>query len=170
MNASVDGEESWYDVAMVCANGHVVNDEVGRLPAKNSSFCPQCGEGTMTTCPECDALIRGLYHEGRIIVPHLASPPNYCHECGEPYPWTAERLKAADELIDEIRRLSEEESDLLKASVREIMTDNPRTQVAALHLGKGLRRAGKTIAPLLYDMAQRLAIEAAKGYILPPRG
>lgn len=158
---------AWYGTALICANGHVLTDELERLPAKNARFCPECGEGTLTTCPECDAPVRGRYHEPPLTCPPLRTPPSFCHDCGEPYPWTRETLQAAADLIDRIKRLSQEERAALKTELGEIMTDNPRTKIAALEVKQALGKAGRIIGPLLRDAVAGLATEAARRIIFP---
>jgi len=158
---------SWYGIALVCANGHVLTDDLERLPAKNARFCPQCGEGTMTECPECETPIRGHYYEPPLNIPTLRTPPAFCHDCGEPYPWTEEKLNAAAELLDKIKRLSPEERESLRIDFREIMTDNPRTRVAALDIKLALGKAGKVVRPLLRDLVTEMATEAARKIIFP---
>lgn len=158
---------SWYDTAVICANGHVLTDELGRQPAKNASFCPNCGEGTMTDCPECEAPIRGRYHEPHLHMPPMRTPPSFCHDCGEPYPWTREKLQAAADLVDRIGRLSQQERLALKTELGEIMSDNPRTEVAALDVKRALGKASKAIGPLLRELVADLATEAARRIIFP---
>lgn len=151
----------------MCANGHVLTDDLEHAAAKNASFCPDCGEGTLTECPECEAILRGRYHQPPIDFPAMRTPPSFCHECGEPYPWTQDRLKAAAELVERMKRLSPTDRQLLRTELREIMTDNPRTQAAALDIKLALGKAGKVIGPLLRDLVAGLATEAARRIIFP---
>ena len=100
-------------------------------------------------------------------IPPLRTPPSFCHDCGEPYPWTREKLQAAADLIDRIKRLSQEERAALKTELGEIMTDNPRTKIAALEVKQALGKAGRIIGPLLRDAVAGLATEAALRIIFP---
>jgi len=167
MQTADGSRSSWYGIALVCANGHVLADDLEQQTARKARFCPECGEGTTSECPECGAPIRGRYHERRLAVTPMRKPPAFCHECGEPYPWTQDKLRAAADLLSRMKRLSPEEREALAIDFREIMTDNPRTQVAALDIKSALGKAGKVIGPLLRDLVGEIATEAARRIIFP---
>lgn len=50
-----------YDVAQICPNGHVINQFTANCSESSTKHCANCGEATMTTCPACQASIRGGY-------------------------------------------------------------------------------------------------------------
>ena len=47
-------------------------------------------------------------------------PPNYCGECGSPFPWTATALTAAREYTDDLDQLTPEEKDALKSTFADL--------------------------------------------------
>ncbi len=159
-----------FEVALVCANGHLLNDRAEAQATLNVKFCPECGEGTLSHCPECDTALRGRFlpegdpQGGK----RLSRPPRFCHECGSPFPWTAERLLAADELAAQLDDLSDEERRLLRAAFRDILTENPRTEVAALRIKRAAEQAGKGAGRILFEVVENLASETAKRLILGP--
>ncbi len=162
-----------FEVQLVCANGHLLNDWAQAQAAPNAKFCPECGEGTLSRCPECDTPLRGRFlPEGAEREPdggkRIARAPRYCHECGSPFPWTAERLLAADELAAQLDDLSDEERRLLRAAFRDILTENPRTEVAALRIKRAAEHAGKGASRILFEVVENLASETAKRLILGP--
>jgi len=114
-----------YDVMQVCLNGHKITATYASNPEFRQAKCDQCGADTIHECPECGTPIRGEYH-----VPGVADltpgpdPKDYCHECGEPYPWADEAEDFADVdasvLDDELaaRALSEYEDGHYQSAVR----------------------------------------------------
>src|SRR5688572_27431450 len=90
-----------YDVAQICANGHLINSSSEDLPKHNQDFCSSCGAHAVTSCQKCNTPIRGYFWGGGFIGATYVIP-RYCHSCGEPYPWTAARIEAAQELAQEL--------------------------------------------------------------------
>jgi hypothetical protein len=160
--------EGWFDRCLVCANGHLINDQAGAFPARNAPFCSECGEGTLDACLSCGDPIRGRLQEGPAPAPAqaLLRPPRYCHECGEPYPWTEERLRAARELTDEVEGLSDRERELLKDSLADLLNDNPRTELAATRAKRLIAKTAKEGGRALGSIAVDLASETAKRILL----
>lgn len=81
--------EAFFHTALVCLNGHILEDRIDTHPEMESAHCPRCGESTITTCPNCETPIRGDYEiEGVAGLINEEPPPKYCHACANPYPWT----------------------------------------------------------------------------------
>ena len=120
-----------YDVAQICLNGHVINAYAKTHPEHNEKYCSKCGKETIMRCPSCYKDIRGNYHIPEVYLPEYEIP-KWCYECGKPYPWTLEKLQAAKELTNEIENLTDDEKELLKTSLEDIVSDNPRTQLGAI--------------------------------------
>lgn len=189
-----------YNRAVICANGHVVNDQAQEAPERSSRFCRECGEGTLSECPECGEPIRGRYNDlplapravtastGQAVtvppshasppaearIPHpagagaaapVAPAPNFYHECGEPYPWTRDRLDASRQLADEVKGLSAEERVQLKECFPDLLSNNPRSEVAALRVRRLLGKAGGEALEALRALLVDLASETAKRII-----
>lgn len=134
--------ESYYDTAQICMNGHVVNSMADSTPQSNQKHCTECGAETITACPECKAQIRGYYHVPGVIGSFGYEKPNYCHNCGEAYPWTVASLEAAAELADELEGLSVKEQQQLKDSFPDLVRDTPKTIVAEIRFKKLMKKAG----------------------------
>src|SRR5688500_3176588 len=117
-----------YHTAQICRNGHVITTYSD--PEFRKNFCTRCGAGTITQCEKCCTDIRGYYEVPGVIdaSPSRFSPPSFCYNCGHPFPWTATRLQAAQELADELEELSDQERAMLKQSLDEIIRDTPRTE------------------------------------------
>lgn len=162
---------NWYDTAQICTNGHVINSQSVYLPEHNKKFCDKCGAPTITDCQNCNTPIKGLYHRSsdiRAYHPTDLALPSFCPHCGNPYPWTEARLKAARELADELDNLSLEEREILKKSLDDIMVmeDTPQTPVAATRFKKLVAKAGKSAAEAFRKLLVDVLSETAKKIIL----
>lgn len=135
-----------FDTAQICLSGHVVNLHAHLHPELNSSFCNECGEETIIKCPSCSAPIRSVeyYYEENYLgqnVPQLVATwnyqvPAYCHACGTPYPWTQSRIETVSTIIDTLPDLSPEKVKQLKEFIPDIMSETPKTTLAALIYGQ----------------------------------
>ncbi len=154
----------YYDAAQVCANGHVVNDNVHLHPEHNQPFCSICGEATKTKCDKCNTEIRGSYEVPNVAVigPGMQTPPSFCHNCGQAYPWAKKRLQAAKDLADELDELSDEEKQKLKASLDDLIRDTPQTEVAGTRFKKIMRKVGKESYSAMKELMIGIASETAK--------
>ena len=98
--------QSYYETAQVCRNGHLITDYYRSSPELRKQFCPNCGAPTIFQCPNCGTEIQGHYIVPGVIAvgfkPHV---PSYCHDCGQPYPWTEAHLEVARQLTFEAEEL-----------------------------------------------------------------
>ena len=110
---------SYYDMAQICRDGHIINMNANRYPEHNQKSCNRCGATTITDCQYCGTKIRGEYYVDGVINlgPREFTAPLYCHECGKPYPWTDATLKAAQELVDMATDLTDGERSNLKEDI-----------------------------------------------------
>jgi len=158
---------SGYDVMQVCLNGHRITATLKVSPQHGKEHCPDCGAATISKCQHCQADMQGYYRVGNVI---SGPPPNvraFCHGCGKPYPWTEARLTAAQELADESEGLSEDERQMLKASLDDLVRDTPRTTLAATRFKRLATKAGKGGADAFKDILIEVISEAAKKLIWP---
>lgn len=152
-----------YHTAEVCLDGHYTTSSVEEHPERRSQYCPKCGSKTITQCPNCSANIRGIY-----VVPNVVDlvtkyrPPNYCHSCGKPLPWTERKISAAQELVDEIEELSKDDKGILKQSIFELSQDSPRTELASIRYKKLLSKCRDYARQLLNSTVTSILTESAK--------
>lgn len=156
-----------YNTAQICLNGHTVTTDTSDT-SFTAPFCSRCGSSTITACPSCNSPIRGTYHIDRVFsFDDTYTPSAYCYSCGSPYPWTKEKLSVAKELIDEMAELSPDEQDKFNSSLPDIISDTPRTPLAATRINKYMKK----ISPIAKDGIKQLffdiTIEAAKKMIWP---
>lgn len=148
----------YYDTCLICPNGHTVNSASGRTPEHDAMFCGQCGARAISDCPTCSTPIRGRLQNAGIILSGWG-PADYCHACGQPYPWTAARIAALAEAIDEADELSGDEKIKLKNSIPDIVVATPKTDTATARLKAGITKAGKVGGKLIYDVAIKVAAD-----------
>ncbi|MFC1933668.1 DUF2321 domain-containing protein [Chloroflexota bacterium] len=93
--------------------------------------------------------------------------PSFCPDCGKPYPWTEAKIKAAQELADELDELTSEERELLKKSIDDIIRDTPQTTVAVNRFKRLVAKAGKPAADAFRDILVDIVSETIKKSIWP---
>lgn len=157
----------WYDVAQVCRNGHMITDRAQNSPVHKKNFCHKCGSGTLTQC-SCGVNIQGHYHVYGFEFAGKKRPPAYCHACGKSFPWTAERVAAAIELLELAEDLNQEDREALTRSLPDLLSDGPRTQVASVRWQRFLAGGGRMIAENIRSVLVEIASEAAKKAIWGP--
>ena len=91
--------------------------------------------------------------------------PSYCKHCGQPYPWTQQKLIALGEVIELMDELNESDKNNLKESAEIISTDNPRTQVGILKIKNVLGKVGKNVGDVVLNIIKEVASETALKYM-----
>lgn len=156
-----------YRIAQICLNGHMITDSADVNRELQSPHCSDCGAKTIMNCPECNQGIRGDYFvEGVYMLGTSISVPAYCHQCGNSYPWTEAKLKAAEDLVDELDELTPEEREQLKGTFADLTKNGPQTEVAGIRFKKILAKVGNEAASLMRKLVVDIASETAKKVIL----
>jgi hypothetical protein len=162
-------QETW-DVALVCLNGHLINDRSRGNPARNAKSCSHCGAETISACPGCREPIPGFYYEegseaelpGHTDGRPVRATPQYCHSCGRPLPWTERAMSAARTVIREFASLDQYERDQLRRSIDDIIRETPQTPVAVLRINRALARIGGETANTLRAILVSVASDPVK--------
>lgn len=144
-----------YYPAYICENGHVAEASSYRFLDK---FCTQCGSPIIHLCPSCNERIDGL-PQG--CSGHFHAP-SYCANCGKPFPWTEKAIVATLELLAEDDALTTEECNRLSDTLPDIMTETPRTQLAAARLRKALLVVGSVTGDALRQFVVEYGCAAIK--------
>jgi hypothetical protein len=155
-----------YKTAAVCVRGHIGTSNLEYKPDLAANFCKECGGQIITACPSCQTPIRGVYTVRGTSRSFGYTPPNYCEDCGQPFPWITEKLKAASALADELENLSDVDRQKIKQSLDEITKDTPNTDLAVIRLKKFLGKATDAIGQALWKATIEIATEAAKKALL----
>ena len=157
--------EERYDTALICLNGHMINEEADSYPVFDADFCDKCGASTIRACPNCKTKIRGQYTGSMSARP--LPVPSFCHGCGKPYPWTDARLEAVHDLAGELENISENEKEILKTSLDDMVRESPRTTLAITRFKKIMVKAGKGGADSLRNLLVDILSEAVRKQIWP---
>lgn len=97
----------------------------------------------------------------------LDRPPQFCYNCGHPFPWIEMKIQAAKELASEIEDISKGDIEILTNSINDIVNDTPKTQIAAVRFSKVLSRVGQGTMNIFRDLLVDIASETAKKIIWP---
>jgi len=112
-----------YVAAQICLRGHVLN--VDGTDFERGEHCPQCGAASIDACQDCNVPIRG---GGVFESTSNYKLPNFCHKCGRPYPWMADRLQTARELLYHDDQLTLEDREKLW-DVLQYVLSNPKSDL-----------------------------------------
>ena len=155
-----------YDVAQVCLNGHVINRRFKGRPARNAKYCADCGAKAITNCQECNEEIRGelINTSGfGFATGYTPPPPNYCDECGKPYPWMQSKIESLQEWLDS-SSLDEDVKTALSDGIAHIMRDTPETEVECAKFARLISKVkssqeSRQLVSLLFKMATDKAVK-----------
>lgn len=150
-----------YYIAAVCENGHYATASL-ESTSIDQGFCEQCGSKIITKCPECGTPIRGKYHSPGLLDLTSFKVPAYCYKCGAAFPWTKSALEVATALIEEDDQLVPEAQSALIEVLPDIITETPKTNLAAIRFKKALASVGRFTAEGLRQFAIDFACELAK--------
>lgn len=148
---------SEYLSAAVCKRGHVESPALELARGNLAKRCQQCGARILSSCPSCNAHIRGQVLG--LIGPY--DPPEFCAECGSPYPWSSRQsiVYHIENTLDEESELTEGDRRVLQeqlAALRESPTTQSveKRQISALESLRDLApKAWATAKPLVVSIA-----------------
>jgi len=95
------------------------------------------------------------------------TPPGFCVYCGDPYPWTQARLRAARQLAHELDTLTIQDRAILSSSIDDLITDSPLSGVAATRLKKIMAKAGQDTASTFREILVDVTSESARKMLWP---
>jgi hypothetical protein len=112
--------------AAICEGGHLQKSTLENQEKYEKKFCTQCSAKIIDNCCSCDTPILGGYvyqkwvsgnyltgeNQYREVKEGVVSIPNYCHECGKPYPWT-------QKFLSEYKMILELQSDEIDQDISE---------------------------------------------------
>jgi hypothetical protein len=164
-----DDQPGRYTRAVICLRGHMATPDSESNPeAARGKFCSECGSALIIACPECGASIRGHYVPPGATGVGGSFPraPNFCAECGKPFPWTIEKLTAAKDLADELDEVNADDRAKLKVAIDEVAAGGPRAEVGAARIKRILGKTGTAVGKAFWQIAVEVGSEAAKKILL----
>lgn len=147
-----------YYPAFICENGHVVKSLTETCSDK---FCSTCGARVISKCPNCNAVIRGRPRETYGFLTEYTTPA-YCKDCGKPYPWIVNAIEATALILQEEPGLTFDECQKLIDILPDVITETPKTQLAAVRIKKAFTTAGAFVADGLRKFAIDFGCELLK--------
>lgn len=99
-------------------------------------------------------------------VPYI--PPDFCYQCGKPFPWISRKIKAAVELAQLEEVLTEEESAKFSEYVTDISKDTPSSLVSAKQIIKLLKKFSESVAMEIRALLVEIASESIKKILKDP--
>ena len=152
----------------MCLNGHLITTFFHTHPDHNKNFCDKCGAKTISACLKCQTEIRGHYYQpGVADLSRPGPPPSFCHNCGNPHPWTERRLTAAREVAEDADQLDDAEKQGLKDSVDELVHNTPAAPSAVIKYKKFVAKAGRQVGEGLRSILIDVVSETIKKQIWP---
>lgn len=148
----------FYKNATICLNGHVASE----TEANYRKFCKSCGEPTISNCQSCDDLIQGYYYVPGVFSSAKYNAPNYCHSCGKPYPWTEKLLNNAVELISLDDQLNDEQKQIIKNAIPDLIVESPTTALAQAKYKKYISNSAFYIQDGLKNLLVDVVSESVK--------
>jgi hypothetical protein len=155
-----------YDIQQVCENGHRVTGCYSISAGKRQDFCQKCGAPTITDCPNCKKEIQGdrigknwtgeVYSLGSAVV------PSFCSNCGEPYPWTKNKIVTAIQILMEFGKLDEKEKETIEQDINNIVRDIPQAELSAMRIKRIWEKCSKAGYEIIMEFASRTAAKVLK--------
>lgn len=162
-----------YDVQQVCENGHQITAGYNIYPDKRTKFCQECGAATLTACPGCDEPIQGAqikvsqsWNDARVdrqrmTLEKLVFVPKYCPNCGEPYPWTERKIRAAIQTFAELD-LDEEEKKTIDQDIENIAKNVPEAELSVSRIKRIWDKYGRVGYEVIIDLASNTIAKMLK--------
>jgi hypothetical protein len=148
LTGKIAGVSGYHLTATICRRGHVVTTNADS--ALHTPRCATCGAETLIACPNCGARIRGAYIvPGFIGVGEDYTPPDFCADCGSPFPWASRQAR----IYELMNLLDEEQLDpAAELAVREQLEALANTDLDEQDQ-EGRWRRVQRLAPTLWEKA-----------------
>lgn len=151
-----------YDVQQVCENGHQINAYCKERSQHSQNYCDKCGAKTITKCTHCDTEIRGHYNVPDIISASRTAVPSHCYNCGQPYPWTENKIITAIQMFAEFGNLDDEEKKTIEQDINNIAKDIPQAELSAMRIKRLWEKYGKVAYNVVMEFASKTTAEILK--------
>ncbi len=165
----------YYDVQQVCENGHQITGCCTLQPERQKKFCQECGAATITACPSCNKEIQGYpieahqswldaRHGGpKMVSGRPVGVPAHCSNCGEPYPWTKNRIVAAIQIFAGFGGLDEKEKSTIEQDITNVAKDIPQAELSAMRIKRIWEKYGPVAYNVIMELASKTLAEILKG-------
>lgn len=159
------GKNSYYDSALICLSGHIINESTNEYSEKNSNYCALCGEITISKCDKCNAIIRGTLFIDKRPFESIETAPNFCYQCGNQFPWLVKNIEAALEIATQSSGNGNINRIELKNDLLELAKDTPATSVTAFKISKIIKNLPENALKIFNNLLVEIISETAKKII-----
>lgn len=140
--------------AFICENGHPISTANATCSQKH---CSECGARIISQCKHCQAMIEG--HEYGVSGYYRV--PKYCNGCGKPYPWVIAAVESTTRIVEESELDSVSQRRIIEI-LPDVISETPKTQLAAFRIQKAITSAGKFLADGLRQFVIDVGCELIK--------
>jgi hypothetical protein len=159
------GNDGRFYPALICLHGHAIHVDGKDLlkpdSSKKEEHCETCGSKCIRACMHCKAPIRGK-GAGPMSRGDYALPA-FCYNCGKAYPWMADRLETARDLLWHDDKLTFEDREKLWGLLQYVMSDPKSDLVPAkkklieINLGKAASATREFVVEFLAKYAAEMS-------------
>lgn len=150
--------------ASICLNGHIVSSN----EANSQKFCSLCGKQVISICPHCKSPLHGTRKSSKgLAIPYKFEMSYYCDNCSNPFPWTENIINSAVEILSMDEDLPEEQKELLKSAIPDLIVESPNTTVAVARYSKYIDTAKIFIRNGLYQLFSSVLTESIISKLFP---
>lgn len=153
----------YYSYATICINGHVMSSSKSNY----QPYCSKCGKKTISECPSCKSPIHGMYNTDIPVIGKTYKKDLYCYNCGNPYPWTQSIINSAVEILALDEDLSEENREILKNAIPDLLVETPKSPIAVAKYKSFLSKTQTVIKNSLYQVFIDVVSETVKRSLFP---
>lgn len=151
-----------YSHVLICSEKHVVNDLQGNV----MKYCQKCGNKLHSECQNCGAPILGPFEMPDATIVSDYEVPYYCHNCGEPYPWTQKILDDAVELLALDSDLDSESKELIRSAIPGLIVDSPTAPLSVEKFNRGISKVSANIKNGLFGILKDVIVESVASHLI----
>ena len=155
--------------AKICIQGHVIDYGVEKI----SPFCSICGSEVLSKCLSCGYHIRGshklfgFYAELQEAEEENMEYPNYCYNCGDPFPWTKSLLDNAVEILALDSQWDDNFMQIISSSIPDLLVSTPSSAIAVAKYNINIEKFTLPVRNAMYQLLFEVVSESVKSRIFP---
>jgi len=152
-------EEYFFDKALICESGHLINHSKTQSPVDAVDYCEKCGSKVLDKCTHCNTEIKGQKY--RIGYPHNSyaadfNNPSFCYKCGKQFIWTERKIQAAIDIASEFTS-DDKEIESIRRDLNNIVKEDTFAEISIrklkLFMPKIANGAGELFKKLIIEIA-----------------
>lgn len=164
----------------ICKKGHIQISTLDTDESCENHFCPLCGSEVVENCFFCASPIPGGYAKITSKLQNLVTGekmkritkyknteiPNYCYQCGKPYPWTEKFLKDYRELLElNLESEVELQDKIYNATVEVLQNQSDIKNISVQLLKSYLNKTTRVTKELLLNTLSTICSESLINFL-----